>query len=593
MTFTALKSTRHEIGSPRPALSGLALALGLAAVTTGLLGAGSRAASAEELLRTAFFIPAGVETLPGGFSGGASPGFRNGAPEPLTPFSTDEGLRPRTRDPNNGAPAAPAPTPAGSGRPAETRTEADAIHERLTRRYRDPVVVRLVQSLTVERALSLYNETSRLIDGRHIQPSTHEARTRQAVRNLSLAVENPAFVQANRLNVGPAQVRGFQDALRRLVDGRAVRNSADAQSVLRSAIDLAGRQIGLRPGAVAMEFVYGATESLDRYSAFTPADNARQPSASLADHVVGIGVEIKPHEQGLVVVRVLRGGPAEQAGLRADDVIVSINGRRLAGQGLEFAVDQIAGREGTTLQLAYVRDGRPATTVTLTRRRVTIESVSEVRMLDEADRVGYIKLDSFAKASVEEMERAMWNLHSQGMQSLVFDLRGNPGGLLTTAVELTNKFLPHGTIVTTRGRTTADVMSERATWDRTWSVPLVVLIDEGSASASEIFAAAIQENQRGVVVGRRSYGKGSVQTHFPLTSVSGNLKLTTASFYSPNGRSMAESGVTPDIPVEKPATASGGRDADIEAALSVAKNPRLKQIAHALAVHNPRLPAGR
>jgi hypothetical protein len=171
------------------------------------------------------------------------------------------------------------------------------------------------------------------------------------------------------------------------------------------------------------------------------------------------------------------------------------------------------------------------------------------------------------------MDEALMNLHRSGMQSLVLDLRGNPGGLLTTAIELSNKFLPSGTIVSTRGRTTQDNMQEKASNTQTWKVPLVVLIDENSASASEIFAAAIQENGRGVIVGRQSYGKGTVQTHFPLRSVGGNLKLTTAKFYSPKGREMANAGVTPDVQVTAtsyrgtPSTA----DQDIQSALEVAQ----------------------
>src|SRR5690606_1014813 len=146
------------------------------------------------------------------------------------------------------------------------------------------------------------------------------------------------------------------------------------------------------------------------------------------------------------------------------------------------------------------------------------------------------------------------------------DLRGNPGGLLDVCVDVSDMFLPRGTIVSTRGRNASDNSTEVATGPKTWSVPLVVLIDENSASASEIFAAAIQENARGVIVGRNSYGKGTVQTHFPMNTVSAILKMTTAKFYSPNGREMAGAGVTPDDPVNMP---EGSRlsndDADVQA----------------------------
>ena len=205
-------------------------------------------------------------------------------------------------------------------------------------------------------------------------------------------------------------------------------------------------------------------------------------------------------------------------------------------------------------------------------------------MLGVAVTVKYIKLDKFAQSSDNEMDQALWSLHRQGMQSLVIDLRGNPGGLLTTAISLSNKFLPSGSIVSTRGRNASDNTSESATYEQTWSVPLVVVIDENSASASEIFAAAIQENDRGIIVGRKSYGKGTVQTHFPLQSVSGNLKLTTARFFSPTGRVMAGAGVTPDLPVNVGGVALErytSTDSDIGQALRVAASPELKELAKA------------
>jgi C-terminal processing protease CtpA/Prc len=144
----------------------------------------------------------------------------------------------------------------------------------------------------------------------------------------------------------------------------------------------------------------------------------------------------------------------------------------------------------------------------------------------------------------------LWGLYRDGMKSLVIDVRGNPGGLLTTAIQMSNKFVPSGTLVSTRGRDLADNTVEYASRQRAWKLPLVVLVDGNSASASEIFAAAVQENGRGLIVGERTYGKGTVQTHFPLQTVSANLRLTTAQFFSPSGRVMAGAGVEPDIQTE-------------------------------------------
>ncbi|HEX6986788.1 MAG TPA: S41 family peptidase, partial [Planctomycetaceae bacterium] len=288
--------------------------------------------------------------------------------------------------------------------------------------------------------------------------------------------------------------------------------------------------------------------------------------------------------EGVVVVKALRGSPAERAGLQRGDVVTSVNGQSLGGRTMDFAVDQIAGPMGSPVLVSIVRDGRPMP-LSMRRERVRVYSVSEVTMIDPERKIGYVKLDKFAEATSKEMDDALWSLYRQGMQSLVLDLRGNPGGLLTTAVELSDKFLPGGTIVSTRGRTAEDNTLEQATRPKTWKTPLVVIVDENSASASEIFAAAIQENGRGLVVGRKSYGKGSVQTHFPLRTVSGNLKITTAKFFSPKGRVMAGAGVTPDIAVPKLADDQTvvplAADADVREALRAAAGQEVRELAAA------------
>jgi carboxyl-terminal processing protease len=217
------------------------------------------------------------------------------------------------------------------------------------------------------------------------------------------------------------------------------------------------------------------------------------------------------------------------------------------------------------------------------RQRIVLQSVSEARMEDSSRGIAYIKLEQFTESTINEIDSALMNLHQQGMQSLILDLRGNPGGLLTTAISLSDRFLPGGTIVSTRGRTAEDNTVELAHYPNTWKVPLIVLIDHNSASASEIFAAAIQENQRGLIIGEKSYGKGTVQTLFPLQTVSAALRLTTARFYSPDGREMAGEGVTPDIKVATDGETSGKKDPVLKEAMRKANEARVKEMAR-----NPR-----
>jgi carboxyl-terminal processing protease len=170
--------------------------------------------------------------------------------------------------------------------------------------------------------------------------------------------------------------------------------------------------------------------------------------------------------------------------------------------------------------------------------------------VDEANGVGYIHLSSFQRTTAEEFRNALWQLHRQGMRSLIVDVRGNPGGLLDASVEVANLFLTQGTIVSTRGRNPKEDRLRSAHFDGTWQVPLTVLIDSNSASASEIFAGAIRDHQRGTLIGEKSYGKGSVQGIFPLNSNGGGMRLTTAKFFSPVGQAISIKGVNPDIEVQ-------------------------------------------
>ncbi len=479
-------------------------------------------------------------------------------------------------------------------RPEDQLSESEKIQLKLTARYGDPVVQRFVQAVSPQQAMNLFQEASNLIDSRHREPVSYQVRLQRGANNLMEGLRNQSFTSTNRLQPSSNQIQSFQASMNQYINGRAISDRNTASQVVWQVASMAQQQVGIPSTTTILEFVYGSTESLDKYSTFLPEDprsaslpdeflNRKTAATGLEDNIVGIGIEVKPHADGIEIVRPLRGGPAQQAGIQKGDIVVAINGRRLAGQNMNYAVDMIGGPLGSSLSMTVVRNGQQLSPITVTRQNVRVYSVSEVEMKE--NKTGYIKLDKFAQSSSQEVDEALWQLHRQGMQSLIFDLRGNPGGLLTTAIEISDKFLPSGTIVSTRGRTQQDQMQESAKYAQTWKVPLVVLVDEDSASASEIFAAAIQDNKRGLIVGRQSYGKGTVQTHFPLQSVAGNLKLTTAKFYAPSGREMAGAGVTPDITVQKSSYRDGNMasnfDRDLQAALEVASGRDVQELASA------------
>ncbi len=463
---------------------------------------------------------------------------------------------------------------------APKEDKKENIQSRISARYSNPVFLRFAEQLTGNRALVMYREVSRLIDTRHLEPASYAKRSRQALVNLSYAAGNPDFQRANRIQPTERNVRLFRTAVQQIHDSKPMRDDNDVLQQIYQTVHAGQRYLNLQPKAVILEYAFGATRSLDQYSTFVPDRVAYGPGANLEDSIVGIGVEMKPHDLGAEVTRVLPGGPAESGRLQAGDLIISVDGHNLAGATVGHIADRILGGIGTPVKLGIQRGAWSTQTVTLIRQRVEIHHVRDAKLLSGTSGAGYIRIDRFSKNTKKDLEEAMWKLHRQGMKSLVIDLRGNPGGLLDVAIEMSNMFLPCGAIVSTRGRTTADLMNESASYEKTWKVPLVVLVDENSASASEIFAAAIQENGRGLVVGRTTYGKGTVQTHFPLDAVSGSLKLTTAKFYSPNGREMAGAGVMPDVKVEEKAAEPGDlrNDPALKAATSLAVSDRLANL---------------
>ncbi|HCS53652.1 S41 family peptidase [Rubinisphaera sp.] len=463
-----------------------------------------------------------------------------------------------------------------------------AVQSRISYRTNDSKLRQFLSSTNDTQLRTLFMEVSNLIDQRHVDPNTYQDRTKHALNHVAAALENPEFLKANNVKATPETLQRAQAELRRMADAVNAKNANEAaQAMSWSMFQLAGG-VGISPAAMGMEFIQGNIDSLDKYSAFNPNVQVSAPRADLKsrEELVGIGVEMKQHEKGAVVVRPVQGSPAEKAGVQRGDIISSINGTATENKSLQDIANMMSGQSGTPVLLQVLRNEN-FELIHVTRGKLVLESVSEARIIDEANGTAYIRIDQFADETAKQLDKALWNLHNKGMKSLVLDLRGNPGGLLNVCVEMCDKFLPEGTIVSTRGRNYSDNTKQSANFAKTWKVPMVVLVDENSASASEIFAAAMQDNGRALIVGRTSYGKGSVQTHLPLRTVSGNLKLTTAKFYSPNGREMAGSGVTPDVVIEKNDRITS-TDNDIAKALEMIDNGQAQNIVNQM--NKKRLP---
>ncbi len=202
-----------------------------------------------------------------------------------------------------------------------------------------------------------------------------------------------------------------------------------------------------------------------------------------------------------------------------------------------------------TVAVLMATPGQQPREVVVRRRRVEVPSIDQASILDPQYGVAYLRLVCFQKGTCRDLDAALWRLHRAGMRTLIVDVRNNPGGVLTSAVDAADRFIDQGIIVSTRGRSAQEDYTYSAHSEGTWRVPLVVLIDQNSASAAEIFAGAIRDHRRGTVVGTRSFGKGSVQGIFPLDVAEAGLRLTTAKFYSPNGKPFSQVGVEPDVVV--------------------------------------------
>jgi carboxyl-terminal processing protease len=292
---------------------------------------------------------------------------------------------------------------------------------------------------------------------------------------------------------------------------------------------------------------------------------------------VGLGVELKGAEDGLLVVHVIPLSPAERAGIRAGDHLVGVGGRSLGGMSVDEAAQLLQGPKGSSVTLAILRAPAPARAVTVRREHVEVPSIENVRMLDPATGIGYLKISSFQKTTAADLETALRRLDVAGMRSLVIDLRGNPCGLLSSAVDVSDLFLERGLVVATRGRSPEEDFNYSASRPGTWRMPLVVVIDGDSASSSEIFAGAMRDHGRATLVGTRSYGKGSIQGIFPLEVGGVGMRLTTAKFFSPKGLPYSRVGVEPDLQVQSVARPAAGvfvaqaGDPFIDAALEVAR----------------------
>ena len=304
-------------------------------------------------------------------------------------------------------------------------------------------------------------------------------------------------------------------------------------------------------GKLIESAINGMLAGLDPHSSYMDPKSMREMQVQTRGEFGGLGIEVTMEEGLVKVVAPIDDTPAAKAGIMANDIITHIDDKQVQGLTLDQAVEKMRGPANTKTKLKIVRKGQDKPIeVSITRK---IIHVSSVRGRLEGDDIGFIRVTQFSEQTSDTLKKAIADLSAQSgnkLRGFIVDLRNNPGGLLDQAISVSDAFLEKGEIVSTRGRVASETQRFNAhAGDLTKGKPVIVLINGGSASASEIVAGALQDHKRATVVGTRSFGKGSVQAIIPLGSGNGALRLTTARYFTPSGRSIQAKGISPDIEV--------------------------------------------
>jgi carboxyl-terminal processing protease len=295
--------------------------------------------------------------------------------------------------------------------------------------------------------------------------------------------------------------------------------------------------------------INGVLQSLDPYSAYMSPKTYKEMETETSGKFGGLGIEVGMEFGVVKVITPMDGTPAEREGVKAGDYIVKINGIQVQGKTLSEAVDLMRGPVGSKLEITIRRKGiKKALVFEITREIIEVKSVKS-KIID--DNVGYIKLTAFNENSSKQVRDKIKKFKKKNINKYVLDLRNNPGGLLSQAVKISDFFLDNGEIVSTKSRKSSE---NRKYYEKKGDIingeTLVVLINYGSASASEIVAGALKDHKRAILIGKNSYGKGSVQSIMPLKN-KGAIRLTISKYYLPSGKSISGTGITPDIEIEE------------------------------------------
>lgn len=445
----------------------------------------------------------------------------------------------------------------------------------LVKRHSDASYRRQVHDLSLNQALLAYAEVLAKLNQNYLDREMVEVWRLylQGIQELGQACGDETFANQYLSAVAPARITSFRAALTGVWADKPVRKIADVLGVVRDLARAASRELGIPVAVVVMEFAAGACNGLDEYSAYlTPAQYA-EIAASWKGEAIGIGVDLGQSDQRVFVSQIVPFGPAHQQGIEPGDRILRIGEQIVGGQTVEQVTELMRGPLNSSLEIELIglRDTK-SRVVRLTRQVIQLPSVGVPRFLDMQLGIGYVQLLGFQDTTLRELDLAINKLQSSGMRAMILDLRGNLGGDFEVAIQVVERFVSAGVIVTTHGQVREYDRLYRAHGTSTLAVPLVVLVDGDTASAAEMVAGAIKENQRGTLVGQTTFGKGTIQKTRRLNTGPGAVRITVAKYLSPTGQALSGVGVSPNLVVDRPLGMTEMElDGQIQAALDVAR----------------------
>jgi len=425
------------------------------------------------------------------------------------------------------------------------------IHFGIERRYSDASFENRLLHLPRYAALELFNDMLEHIRLYYVDEVSATSFVAHGTESLYIALSDEKFLNRNFRNADPERIARMRRILRERYWNRPVADYSVARDTVSEVCDLAAAEAGLSDTAVVLEYVFGGCNCLDDYSNFLTPDRLTDLNGNIHGEFVGLGIEMKAEAgKGMFLVNVLPDSPAQEGGLVPGEYITRIDGTSCLDMTTDEAAKILRGRQGTRVTLAVTNpdDGR-SLEGQFVRRAVEVKSIPIAQMIDRQKGIAYIQMTGFQSTSPRELDAALTRLSREGMRSLIWDLRGNPGGLLPAATSVLDRFIDSGVLVSTRGRAMDQNSSYSASPHPKFDIPLVLLVDGDSASASEIVAGAVHDHKRGTIVGRQTYGKWSVQSIYHMPGGAG-LRLTTAKFYSPRGHNLSKVGLAPDVLVD-------------------------------------------